>query len=162
MSLLKNCQRFLGICLRANKRRMLLTDCLRLRCNYHQHRVSPYFGNGLDVDSHNSLYANSMALVDHFLCRARARVKSIQEYLRGKMSSLREEQLISPKPVDITDKPLSQFTPSYSQYPVSSWGFDSPGFQEVVHVCTWGITDVSGVGIALTAERRRSAINIDG
>lgn len=80
------------------------------------------------------------------------------------MSRLREVQPISPNPaVDITDKPLSQLTPSYSQYPVSPWGFDSPGFQEVVHVCTRGITDVSGVGIALTAERRRSAINtVDG
>lgn len=71
-----------------------------------------------------------------------------------KMNRLRGVQVISPSSaVGITDRPVLQLTPSSSQYPVIPWGFDSPGFQEVVHFCTEGIPDVAGVGVALTAER---------
>lgn len=142
---------------------MLLTDGLRLRCNYHLRRFSLYFGNGLDLGTHISPEENSMALVYRILCRAHAEVKSIQEYSsqqREKVNRLREVQVVSPNSaVGITDKPVLQLKPSYSQCPVIPWGSDSPGAQEVVHVCTGGITDLSRVGVALTAERRRSTIN---
>lgn len=76
------------------------------------------------------------------------------------MNCLRGGQVNSPNlAVGITDKSVLQLTSSNSQNPVISLGSDTPGSQEVVHVCTREVTDIAGVGVALTSERRRSAIN---